>query len=252
MALADYKTHLETLLKAIPNEGDNAWGYVDQIKPIIDKTNRIIGAVNAELGRTLPSFAVRDSDYSSSRKTFRFQALRNLKTIIQVAIDEISKEERLRAEKKAREDAEQRKFHCFKVNSPCPHVIKENQRMFFVGMPFSDTYRDSYEYGIKIALESHGCDVYRADGEISNFDLMCKICKAIQESKYVIINLSEQNPNVAFELGLAYGLGKYVLLIKAKGRAVQTDLSGLEYVEYSHAGDLRDKMLKWMTEKGFA
>jgi len=250
MALADYKTHLETLCKSIPNESDNAWGYVDQIRPIIVKANRIIGAVNVELGRTLPVFAVRDSDYSSSRKTFRWQSLRNLKTIIQSAIEEISKEERVLAEKKAREDDVLRKFHCFKVNTPCPHVIQENQRLFFVGMPFSDAYRDSYEYGIKIALETHGYNVYRADGEISNFDLMCKICKAIQESKYVIINLSEQNPNVAFELGLAYGLGKYVLLIKAKGCAVQTDLSGLEYVEYSHAGDLRDKLLKWLTEKG--
>ena len=71
MALADYRTHLETLIKSIPNEGGNAWGYVDQIKPIIDKANRIIDAVNVELGRTLPGFAVRDSDYSSSRKTFR-------------------------------------------------------------------------------------------------------------------------------------------------------------------------------------
>ena len=53
MALADYRTHLETLIKSIPNEGGNAWGYVDQIKPIIDKANRIIDAVNVELGRTL-------------------------------------------------------------------------------------------------------------------------------------------------------------------------------------------------------
>ena len=57
---------------------------------------------------------------------------------------------------------------------------------------------------------------------------------------------------MAFELGLAYGLGKYVLLIKAKGCAVQTDLSGLEYVEYSHAGDLREKLLRWLVEKGLA
>ena len=43
-----------------------------------------------------------------------------------------------------------------------------------------------------------------------------------------------------------------MLLIKAKGCAVQTDLSGLEYVEYSHAGDLREKLLRWLVEKGVA
>ena len=73
---------------------------------------------------------------------------------------------------------------------------------------------------------------------------MCKICQAIQKSKYVIINISALNPNVMFELGLAYGLGKEVFIIKDKSTVVSTDLKGLEYTEYSHAGELQQELRK--------
>jgi len=43
---------------------------------------------------------------------------------------------------------------------------------------------------------------------------MCrKICKLIQEADYVIIDLTEENPNVYYELGLAWGLNKNIFIM---------------------------------------
>ena len=138
------------------------------------------------------------------------------------------------------------RFRCFKIGHRCPHEIDSQKYLFFVGMPFDDRYVDSYQLGIKAMLEQHGIDtankVFKADEQYSNGDILCKICKAIQESQNIIINISEQNPNVMFELGLAYGINKNVFLIKDDMSAVISDLRGLEYTSYSNAGDLANKL----------
>lgn len=44
------------------------------------------------------------------------------------------------------------------------------------------------------------------------------------------------------ELGLAYGLGKEVIVIKDKKTTAISDLGSVEYIEYSHAGELQQKL----------
>jgi nucleoside 2-deoxyribosyltransferase len=110
-------------------------------------------------------------------------------------------------------------------------------------MPFNDKYRDSYEYGIKVAIEQSGYIYYRADKEISNVDIMCKICKEIQSCGLAIFNISGHNPNVMLELGLAYGLSKSVIIIKDVETKNIADLGSTEYIEYLHANDLAHKLI---------
>lgn len=57
-----------------------------------------------------------------------------------------------------------------------------------------------------------------------------------------IINISGLNPNVMLEQDLAYGLGKPIIIIKDKSTNTISDLGSIEYIEYSHAMDLRDKL----------
>jgi nucleoside 2-deoxyribosyltransferase len=109
-------------------------------------------------------------------------------------------------------------------------------------MPFSDDYKDSYEYGVKLVLDQKGLDHYKANNEIQNKDTMCKICKEIQSCGKVIANISGLNPNVMLELGLAYGLGKEVIIIKDKKTTTISDLGGIEYIEYAHAVELQQKL----------
>lgn len=132
---------------------------------------------------------------------------------------------------------------CFKIGiEGCPRNPAEKRRKVLIAMPFSEKYTDSYEYGIKIALEQAGFDHYRADSEINNKDIMCKICYELQTCDKIIVNISGHNPNVMLELGLAYGLGKEVIVIKDKETTTISDLGSIEYVEYAHAGELQHKL----------
>ena len=116
-------------------------------------------------------------------------------------------------------------------------------------MPFDDAFRDSYEYGIKLALETSGNIPFKANDEISNKDIMCKICYEMQTCKYLIFNISGLNPNVMMELGFSYGLGKETIIVKDKNTKGISDIAGIEYIEYSHAGDLCSKLVSYFNSR---
>jgi hypothetical protein len=137
-------------------------------------------------------------------------------------------------------------MRCFKTGSPaCPKnpVLDPNQ--VFIGMPFCPEFADSYKYGIIPAMEAVGLHPWRAADAISNIDVMCKVCEGIQSSRYAVINISDWNPNVLFELGLAYGLSKVTVIVKDKRSQVPTDLAGMEYIEYASSDELREKLIKF-------
>ena len=140
---------------------------------------------------------------------------------------------------------------CFKIGSQrCPKRPDYERNKVFIAMPFSDDYVDSYLYGIVPALNAAGFQHYKADEEITCKDIMCKICEQIQACRMAIINISGLNPNVMLELGLAYGLGKPVYIVKDKATKAISDLGSIEYIEYSHATDLRNKLVQaFETEK---
>ena len=136
---------------------------------------------------------------------------------------------------------------CFKTGvKSCPKEIDFSPRSVVVATPFGDEFKDTYKYAIRPALEEADFKPWKADEQISNIDIMCKICHAIQESGYLLANITTWNPNVVFELGLAYGLARNVILIKHKKAEVPVDLKGLEYIEYSTIDELKRNLLLFL------
>jgi|GEM_PF-6822866 len=132
---------------------------------------------------------------------------------------------------------------CFKtgrMNCSLNPRVKPNQ--VFVGMPFGNDYVDAFEFGIKPSLEARGFPIWRAKEHRSLKDLMCKVCEAIQNSEFAIIDLTGLNPNVMFELGICIALGRKVLLLKHEKTDIVTDLKGMEYLSYQHTTDLKQKL----------
>lgn len=182
-------------------------------------------------------------DLSSTQKTAKNSAVQYfIHTMNDLAtkIDEEIENEVLKAEDSQIPDHQMRQ--CFKLGiERCPMDPPFKRNRVFIAMPFDNTYFDSYQYGIIPALNSLGFEHYRADEEITTKDIMCKICNQIQSCGLVIINISGLNPNVMLEQGMAYGLGKSVI-IKDKTTNAISDIGCLEYIEYEHAHDLMQKL----------
>jgi len=126
---------------------------------------------------------------------------------------------------------------------PCVFKIDLDNKIVFIGMPFSYNFMDVYNFGLKFVLEELNLMAWRADEVISTGPIFCKICRGIKQCRFAIIDISDTNPNVMFELGMASASGKRVILIKNHEYKVPSDLAGFEYVEYRNISELRDRLL---------
>jgi hypothetical protein len=117
----------------------------------------------------------------------------------------------------------------------------------FVIMPISDQegyepdhFKLVYEDIIKIACKNAGYTAIRAD-DVKQTNLIHKdILQKILETPMAICDLSSNNPNVLFELGIRQAFDKPVILIKDKTTKSIFDLSPLRYTEYLSTHKYRD------------
>lgn len=210
-------------------------GWINEYNHIIKKYNNLTSA-------NLAYKNVSEYELSTTKKTVQTDAAKSFALAVKDLTERIEADIETEQNKETPIPLHQMR-RCFKLDKKgCPLNPMEKKNKIFVAMPFNDAYKDSYEYAIKIVLNQTGNEHYKADNEISNKDVMCKICREIQICGKMIANISGHNPNVMLELGLAYGLGKEVIVIKDKNTTTISDLGSIEYIEYSHAGELQQKL----------
>ncbi len=230
---------------------NNEYVYTDVYKSWIIEYNRLLDKYNALVNLNITHMSYNTHDLSSTQKTVRSAAIEYFLSALTGLTEKIKLDietERLQITEKRILPHQMRK--CFKIDvKGCPLNPSYQNNKIFIAMPFSDEYKDSYNYGIVPVLDGLGYQYYKADNEITNKDIMCKICHQIQSCQMAIINISGLNPNVMLEQGLAYGLGKPVIILKDKATKAISDLGSIEYIEYSHAGDLQQKLYKALDTK---
>nr|WP_322624727.1 hypothetical protein [uncultured Flavobacterium sp.] len=118
-------------------------------------------------------------------------------------------------------------------------MTKEKQKTCFIIMPISDNSSYSaghfgrvYEYIIKPACEAAGFIAIRADDIKTTNYIAIDIIKKIIESDMAICDLSSQNANVLYELGIRQAFNKPVTLIKDNLTKRIFDIQGFRDLEY--------------------
>jgi hypothetical protein len=103
----------------------------------------------------------------------------------------------------------------------------------FVVMPFTDPLGSYYEKVYKPAIEKAGLTPIRADNEIfGTGKIIDQIWNGINSAKVLIAELTDRNPNVFYELGLAHALQKPVVLISSNEKDVPFDLHHIRVIYY--------------------
>lgn len=103
----------------------------------------------------------------------------------------------------------------------------------FIIMPFDEEVDDVYEHFMKPLLEEVGFDADRADDIDSQQNILRDILERIDQSELIIADLTNGNPNVFYELGLAHALRKPVILLTQDIEEVPFDLKSYRLLEYS-------------------
>ena len=101
-------------------------------------------------------------------------------------------------------------------------------------MPFGRRYDDYYTDIFKPALEVALYGVSRADDLFTPQPIMLDIQKSILEADLILCEMSERNPNVFYELGLAHAIGKPAILVSRKEEDIPFDLRHIRVIVYDY------------------
>jgi hypothetical protein len=125
-----------------------------------------------------------------------------------------------------------------------------NTAQVFMAVPFGDkAYTEFYDHYIAKPVKNAGLEPFRADrvpARAKRQSIIEKIEEGIARSRFVIADITDSNPNVIYEVGLAVGISKPVLLLcdskHFDAREIPFDFQSYELLEYSPYGADRLKV----------
>lgn len=112
--------------------------------------------------------------------------------------------------------------------------IQPEDNLCFVLMPFGDDLlHQVYEVHIKPTVEQSGLRCQRADDVLGPTPIMEDIWQGINGARVVLAELTGQNPNVFYELGLCHAIGKDAILIAQDIKWVPFDVRHRRAIIYT-------------------
>ena len=132
-----------------------------------------------------------------------------------------------------------------------PPRVREFLDQCFVMMPFGSWFDRYYSEIYVPAIREAGFEPVRADELFSTGSVMEQIWEQIEKSKVLLADLTDRNPNVFYELGLAHAAKKPVVFTAGDIGDVPFDLRHLRVIVYETrepdwAGKLRQLVTDYL------
>ncbi|MBC6950141.1 DUF1566 domain-containing protein [candidate division KSB1 bacterium] len=99
-------------------------------------------------------------------------------------------------------------------------------------MPFRKELKTVYTEAIKTACDKAGFKAVRADELIGPFNIHRDIIEYIFSSDAIIADLTDWNPNVFYELGVAHAVANKTIMIVQKGQELPFDIHNYRCIAY--------------------
>lgn len=110
---------------------------------------------------------------------------------------------------------------------------QKKKDLCFVIMPFGGWFDNYYESIYRPAVEASGLAVKRTDDLYRPGTIVNDIWSLTKKARILLADLTDKNPNVFYELGLAHALAKPVILVTDSMDDVPFDLRPLRVLEYN-------------------
>ena len=103
----------------------------------------------------------------------------------------------------------------------------------FVMMPFAEPLGSYYTSIYEPAIKKAGLNAKRADDDIyGTGKIIDQIWAGINSARVLVAELTNRNPNVLYELGLAHALKKPVVLVSSNENDVPFDVKHVRVIYY--------------------
>lgn len=104
----------------------------------------------------------------------------------------------------------------------------------FVLMPFTEPYLEIFNKIIKPTVESNGFRCVKSDDISSLNPVIEDIGANINKASLIIADISENNPNVLYELGICHTIGKEVMILTQDSDHIPFNFRHLRTYPYSN------------------
>jgi hypothetical protein len=114
----------------------------------------------------------------------------------------------------------------------------------FIGMPFDKSMADVQQI-IEESCKNNNLEPKIVNHGVSTNSIIDEIKELLENSEFLIIDLSLENPNVYYELGYADGVGnegKDVLLLALEGTDLKFDIKHRRVHFYKDTYNLQEKL----------
>lgn len=106
---------------------------------------------------------------------------------------------------------------------------KERGRVFVV-MPFGMNHSDKLWRILRGVCDIRELNIHRADQRVDPNPIVCDILEEIEKAEIIIADLTDLNPNVLYEVGIAHVRCDSVILLCKKGQKLPFDLSSIRCI----------------------
>lgn len=133
-----------------------------------------------------------------------------------------------------------------------PSVSVDDPKAVFVIMPFRAEFNDVWKGGIQGACRELGLTAVRADMINRSSNITDDIVQSIKDCHVAIADVTENNPNVMFELGYAVARDKPNIIISQSSDYLPFDIRHLRTIVYTNSWsgieELRNKLVSFLKE----
>ena len=223
---------------------NNQYIYLRAFESWQESYNQIASRLSTERTISVPVFKLSPIDYSPSGKSIKQQSVEKFVQTINHQVNRLEDkiyELSMAAEEKKKQTSPLASFfhHSSDGESIIPPLAKHR---VFVAIPAGESELKLFSKGIQPALETQGLSFFRADRSLIDDTYLCEICQELHSCRLAIFNLSGQAPNVMLALGLAYGIGKPMIIIQHQNEVVLGNMNNNEHVRYAGADDLKTSL----------
>lgn len=118
------------------------------------------------------------------------------------------------------------------VKPPSIEEQKPDRPYVFILMPFDDKFEDIYYFGIRGAVEDAHMTCERADEILHAGGIIERINEQIYRADIIVADMTDLNPNVFYEVGIAHNIGKPVALVVQDVNQIPVDLRNKNHIVY--------------------
>lgn len=126
-----------------------------------------------------------------------------------------------------------------------PRFIRSHWAKIFVAMPFIEELRPIFDDHIKKVADELDISIKRGDDFSSTNTIMDEVWASIKNAELCIVDCTDKNANVFYELGIAHTLGSKTILITQSMDHIPFDIQHMRIITY----DTTDEGLQEFNEK---